>query len=194
MEILGGAALDCAVLDAEHAPFDRASLDVALLAGRAMQLPLLVRVLDYEAAGLLSVLAVVLMKTPMDFVGSRHGVAHGFGPEVRAPSWLGCRSIPRSSLFCNTGIVAGTMTHECDGCRSASRSYSMTTQTNGSPSSANCTGEFGSPRQTVTRALATFHESHPELHYGPIGPIVSAVLHRAPFIAILLAGEFAGCP
>lgn len=56
VEILGSAGLDFAVLDAEHAPFDRASLDLALLAGRAARLPLLVRVQDREAASLLSVL------------------------------------------------------------------------------------------------------------------------------------------
>jgi 2-keto-3-deoxy-L-rhamnonate aldolase RhmA len=49
VEILALAAPDFAVLDAEHAPFDRAMLDLMLLAGRAAGLPLLVRVPD--AAG-----------------------------------------------------------------------------------------------------------------------------------------------
>jgi 2-keto-3-deoxy-L-rhamnonate aldolase RhmA len=56
VEILGGSGLDFAVLDAEHAPFDRAALDMALVAGRATQLPLFVRVLERNAAALLSVL------------------------------------------------------------------------------------------------------------------------------------------
>ncbi len=56
VEILGGAGLDFAVLDAEHAPFDRAALDAAMIAGRATGLPLFVRVLERSAAGLLSVL------------------------------------------------------------------------------------------------------------------------------------------
>ena len=56
IEILGGTGLDFAVLDAEHAPFDRAALDLAMLAGRAAKLPLFVRVLERSAAGLLSVL------------------------------------------------------------------------------------------------------------------------------------------
>jgi 2-keto-3-deoxy-L-rhamnonate aldolase RhmA len=56
VEILGGSGLDFAVLDAEHAPYERAALDLALLAGRAVQLPLFVRVLERDAAGLLSVL------------------------------------------------------------------------------------------------------------------------------------------
>ena len=56
VEILGGSGLDFAVLDAEHAPFDRAALDLALLAGRASGLPLFVRVQERNAASLLSVL------------------------------------------------------------------------------------------------------------------------------------------
>jgi 2-keto-3-deoxy-L-rhamnonate aldolase RhmA len=56
IEVLGGSGLDFAVLDAEHAPYDRAALDLALLAGRAVDLPLFVRVTDRSAASLLSVL------------------------------------------------------------------------------------------------------------------------------------------
>jgi 2-keto-3-deoxy-L-rhamnonate aldolase RhmA len=56
IEILGGSGLDFAVLDAEHAPYDRAALDLSLLAGRAAGLPLFVRVTDRSAASLLSVL------------------------------------------------------------------------------------------------------------------------------------------
>lgn len=56
VEILGGSGLDFAVLDAEHAPFDRSSLDLALMAGQGVGLPLFVRVLESTAAGLLSVL------------------------------------------------------------------------------------------------------------------------------------------
>lgn len=56
IEILGGAGLDFAVLDAEHAPYDRTTLDLAMIAGRATGLPLFVRVPERTAAGLLSVL------------------------------------------------------------------------------------------------------------------------------------------
>jgi len=80
IEILGGSGLDFAVLDAEHAPFDRAALDLAMIAGRASGLPLFVRVLDRSAASLLSVLdmgaAGVLVPhvdTPED---AREVVAH----------------------------------------------------------------------------------------------------------------------
>src|SRR6266567_4212348 len=47
VEVLGTTALDFGVVDAEHAPFDRAGLDRMMLASRACGLPLLVRVQDY---------------------------------------------------------------------------------------------------------------------------------------------------
>jgi 2-keto-3-deoxy-L-rhamnonate aldolase RhmA len=64
IEILGTTGLDFVVIDAEHAPFDRNSLDVMTLAARASNLPALVRipgtapdvilnVLDIGATGLL---------------------------------------------------------------------------------------------------------------------------------------------
>lgn len=56
VEILGTTSLDFGVIDAEHAPFDRASLDLMMLAGRAARLPLYVRVPDYDGATILSTL------------------------------------------------------------------------------------------------------------------------------------------
>lgn len=56
IEILGGSGLDFAVLDAEHAPYDRAALDLAMIAGRSVQLPLFVRVAERTAASMLSAL------------------------------------------------------------------------------------------------------------------------------------------
>ena len=43
IELLGQSALDCLVLDAEHAPFDRSQLDICVLAARASRMPVLVR-------------------------------------------------------------------------------------------------------------------------------------------------------
>jgi 2-keto-3-deoxy-L-rhamnonate aldolase RhmA len=80
VEILGGTGLDFAVLDAEHAPFDRAALDLALMAGRSCGLPLFVRVLERTAAGLLSVLdmgaAGVLVPHVDTVTDAREVVAH----------------------------------------------------------------------------------------------------------------------
>jgi 2-keto-3-deoxy-L-rhamnonate aldolase RhmA len=56
VEVLGTAGLDFAVIDAEHGPFDRAALDVMMLAGRAAGLPLFVRVADQQASAILGAL------------------------------------------------------------------------------------------------------------------------------------------
>lgn len=60
IEILGRTGLSAVVLDAEHASFDRAAIDLCIMAGRTVDLPVLVRVpepgwilsvLDMGAAG-----------------------------------------------------------------------------------------------------------------------------------------------
>lgn len=43
VEILGHAGLDFAVIDQEHAPIDLAQMDMMVLAGRAVGLPLMAR-------------------------------------------------------------------------------------------------------------------------------------------------------
>src|SRR3954471_24704022 len=53
-EIIGDVGFDFAVIDQEHAPFDRTSTDIALLAARAANMPALVRVAGPQA--ILSVL------------------------------------------------------------------------------------------------------------------------------------------
>ncbi len=55
-EIIGLSGLDCLCIDAEHAPFDRAALDIVLLAARSQDLPSLVRVAQAEPAQILSAL------------------------------------------------------------------------------------------------------------------------------------------
>ena len=55
-EVLALSALDVLVLDAEHAPFDRASLDMCILAARAGAKPVLVRPASGDAAQILNAL------------------------------------------------------------------------------------------------------------------------------------------
>ena len=50
IEILGGAGLHFVVIDAEHAPFDRTTLDVMVIAARSVNLPLYVRIPDMSAS------------------------------------------------------------------------------------------------------------------------------------------------
>lgn len=56
IEIFGDLAYDFVVIDEEHAPFDRRSIDQALLAARAAGIAALVRVASASASNLLSVL------------------------------------------------------------------------------------------------------------------------------------------
>ncbi len=56
IEVLGASPLDFLVLDAEHSPFDRAAIDLCVLAARAVEAALLVRVPDGSASTILGVL------------------------------------------------------------------------------------------------------------------------------------------
>lgn len=56
VEVLGMTGLDFLVLDAEHAPFDRTAIDGCLLAARAVAIPVLVRVPNKDASGILNAL------------------------------------------------------------------------------------------------------------------------------------------
>lgn len=58
VEILGLSSLDFGVLDAEHAPLDRSALDLLMLAGRAANWPLIVRIPDTTPSTILSVLDI----------------------------------------------------------------------------------------------------------------------------------------
>ncbi len=55
-EMLGELGFDFVILDAEHAPLDRAVIDAMILAARATDMAALVRVADGSASGILSAL------------------------------------------------------------------------------------------------------------------------------------------
>ena len=57
-EIVGSVGFDFDILDQEHAPFDRGSIDIACLAGRAANVATIVRVAEATPAGILSALDV----------------------------------------------------------------------------------------------------------------------------------------
>jgi 2-keto-3-deoxy-L-rhamnonate aldolase RhmA len=56
VEVLGLSKLDCVCLDAEHAPFDRAQLDVGVLAARSADLPSLIRIPSASPSEILNAL------------------------------------------------------------------------------------------------------------------------------------------
>lgn len=86
VELIALERPDFAVIDAEHGPFDRAMLDIMLLAGRAADLPLLVRVadargstigaaLDLGAAGVVvpHISSIEMAQEAISFARYRHG-------------------------------------------------------------------------------------------------------------------------
>lgn len=108
VEILGTTGLDFGVVDAEHAPFGRASIDLMMLAGRAVRFPLFVRLPDKSAATILNALdtgaaglLVPHVDTPED---ARQIVRHarfrggerGFSPSGR---WADYGTMPFVELF-----------------------------------------------------------------------------------------------
>lgn len=56
VEVLGASDLDFLVLDGEHSPFDKASINMCMLAARAAAMPVLIRVPDDNPAFILNVL------------------------------------------------------------------------------------------------------------------------------------------
>lgn len=79
IEVLGTTALDFVVIDAEHAPFDRLTLDRLMMASRAAHLPALVRVAEASPAAIQSALdlgaAGVLVPRVDDAAQARAAVA-----------------------------------------------------------------------------------------------------------------------
>lgn len=104
IEILGDIGFDFVVIDEEHAPFDRAAIDVAVLAARAVQTAALVRVsseasilsaLDCGADGVLvpHVASVERAKTVAAAARYRKGT-RGYSPSGRSGRYGGDQSWP----------------------------------------------------------------------------------------------------
>lgn len=70
VEALGHSGADFLVLDAEHAPFGVAELDVCILAGRSVGIPVLVRLGDPRPANILQVLDLGAAGIIVPHVGS----------------------------------------------------------------------------------------------------------------------------
>jgi 2-keto-3-deoxy-L-rhamnonate aldolase RhmA len=105
VEVLALAGLDFAVLDAEHAPWDRGTLDLALLAGHAAGLPLLVRVAERSAVAILPVLdqgAAGIVVPHVDSAADAHDA-------VAQARYLGGRrgysSSPRAGAYGTLGMA-----------------------------------------------------------------------------------------
>jgi len=98
-EILAGAGFDFVVIDQEHAPFDRTTTDIALMAARGHDIPALVRVpspegilsvLDCGATGILvpHVKSAAYAREVAALFRYRNG-ARGFATSTRAGAYTG---------------------------------------------------------------------------------------------------------
>ena len=58
IEVLGTTKLDFVCVDAEHAPFDRATLDLMVMAGRAANIAVFIRIAEVNPAIILSALDI----------------------------------------------------------------------------------------------------------------------------------------
>lgn len=101
IEIVGALGFDYVIVDAEHAPYDRAAIDLACLAARAANTAAIVRVQDENAAAIMSALdcgAAGIMVPHCDSAEKARAVAaacryrggiRGFATTTRAGHWGG---------------------------------------------------------------------------------------------------------
>jgi len=106
VEILGTTSLHFGVVDAEHAPFDRATLDLLLLAGRAATFPLLVRIPDHAAATILSALDLGAAGLLVPHVDCARQAADVVARAKFHPGLRGFSSSPRAAGYGTLGMKA----------------------------------------------------------------------------------------
>jgi 2-keto-3-deoxy-L-rhamnonate aldolase RhmA len=96
IEVLGINGLEFAIIDAEHAPFDLGTLDAMVLAGRAVDMPVLVRIpelaavpigqtLDLGAAGVVIPHVYTAERAQASISAAKYSAGQrGFSPSTRA--------------------------------------------------------------------------------------------------------------
>ncbi|UWQ20844.1 HpcH/HpaI aldolase/citrate lyase family protein [Jannaschia sp. W003] len=108
VELLALAGLDFAVLDAEHAPWDRGAIDAAMAVARARDLPLLVRIPVGSPERVLDVLdmgATGIVVPHVDSVEKAEAVAraarfgHGGRGYAGSTRWAGFTGTPMPALL-----------------------------------------------------------------------------------------------
>ena len=97
-EVVASVGYDFVVIDQEHAPFDRHAIDTIILAGKAGNVPTLVRVGDASASNILSVL---------DCGAAGVLVPHVDSVEKATQIAAACRYRPGSRGFSRTGRAGG---------------------------------------------------------------------------------------
>jgi 2-keto-3-deoxy-L-rhamnonate aldolase RhmA len=97
-EVLGASTLDCLCIDAEHAPFGRGELDVAILAARSLDMPTLVRVPDATPSQCLNAL---------DLGATGVIVPHVVSAAAAMAAVAACRYGPRGRGYAGSTRAAG---------------------------------------------------------------------------------------
>ena len=97
-EVIGSVGFDFIVIDQEHAPFDRLSIDSVILASLANGMPALVRIGDASAANILTVLDCGAAGVLVPHVDSAEKAAHAAAS---------CRYRSGSRGFSRTGRAGG---------------------------------------------------------------------------------------
>ncbi|SRR5258706_14399336 len=108
VEVVAGGGLDCLCIDAEHAPFDRHDIDLAMLAGRAHDLPMLVRVPSNDAHTLLSVLDLGACGVVLPHVTNAETAAAAAAACRYGHNGRGYAGTPRASGY-STGSLTDNM-------------------------------------------------------------------------------------
>lgn len=108
VEVLALSGMDCVALDAEHAPFDRVSMDACLGVARALGFPALVRVPDGSSSAILTALdsgAVGVIVPHVDTVEKAKAVAqaarfgHGGRGFAGSTRWAGYATRPMADIL-----------------------------------------------------------------------------------------------
>ena len=125
VEVLCHAPLDCLCLDAEHAPFDRGDLAVAIQAARGADMPVLVRVARADAPDLLNALDLGATGVVIPHVASvaaaqaaaaacRYGPGgRGYAGSTRAAAY-GTRSMAENIASANTEVAVVAQIEDAD--------------------------------------------------------------------------------
>ena len=105
VEVLGTTDLDFLVIDAEHAPFDRAALDVCILAGCAASLPMLVRIPNNAADTILNVLDLGATGVLVPHARSEQGVREVLAASRYRTGSRGFSNSPRAGRYGRIGMA-----------------------------------------------------------------------------------------
>ena len=98
-EVLGASSLDCLCIDAEHAPFGRGELDLALLATRSTDMPALVRVPEATPAQILNALDLGATGVVLPHVASARAAAEAAAACRYAPGRRGYAGSTRAAGY-----------------------------------------------------------------------------------------------